>query len=287
MLGGDVLLAGKRLLITGVATNKSIAYAIAKQAQEAGAEVALTSFGRVRSITERAARGLPKPVAVLELDVNNPDDFQALPGAVRAELGGLDGAVHAIAWAPPDAFGGHFLQTPSTSAVAAFQTSAFSLKDLAQALAPLFAEQRSGSIVGLDFDATAAWPIYDWMGVCKAALESISRYLARDLGDAGVRVNLVAAGPIASPTASSIPGFSEFSGFWAYQAPLGWDTRDPTPIARAACFLLSDWATATTGEILHVDGGYHAMAAPLRAPTGQLAAPPAQDAPLAAATGAS
>lgn len=269
------MLEGKRLLVTGVATNKSIAFAIARQAQEAGAEVVLTSFGRVRSITERAARGLPRPAAIVELDVNDPDHLLELASAVRTELGGLDGAVHAIAWAPPDAFGGHFLQTPSASAVEAFLTSAYSMKALAQALAPLLAEEPSGSIVGLDFDATAAWPIYDWMGVCKAALESIARYLARDLGADGVRVNLVASGPIATPTASSIPGFREFTSFWSYQAPLGWDTRDCVPVARAACFLLSDWAQGITGEILHVDGGYHAMAAPLRDPSGQLDSTPA------------
>jgi len=266
------VLEGKRLLVTGVATNKSIAYAIARQAQEAGAEVLLTSFGRVRSITERAARGLPRPAPVVELDVNSPEDLAALEDAVRAQLGGLDGAVHAIAWAPSDAFGGRFMSTPSESAVEAFLTSAFSLKALAHALAPLLTEQRDGSIVALDFDAAAAWPVYDWMGVCKGALESIGRYLARYLGPAGVRVNLVASGPIATPTASSIPGFREFTGFWSYQAPLGWDMRDPAPIARAACFLLSDWARGITGEILHVDGGYHAMAAPLHDPTEQLQA---------------
>lgn len=266
------MLEGKRLLVTGVATNKSIAHAIARQAQEAGAELVLTSFGRVRSITERAARGLPRPAAVIELDVNNRENLEVLADAVRAELGGLDGAVHAIAWAPPDAFGGRFMSTPSQSAVEAFLTSAFSLKALAQALAPLLGERRNGSIVALDFDAAAAWPIYDWMGVCKAALESVARYLARYLGPSGVRVNLVASGPIATPTASSIPGFREFTGFWSHQAPLGWDTRNPMPIARAACFLLSDWAQGITGEILHADGGYHAMAAPLRDPTGQLPA---------------
>ncbi len=263
------MLDGKRILVTGVATNKSIAYAIARQVQEAGAAVALTSFGRMRSITERSARGLPQAVPVIELDVNNPDDLAALPDAVVGELGGLDGAVHAIAWAPEDAFGGQFMRTPSHSAVEAFLTSAFSLKALAQALSPLLVQRRSGSIIGLDFDASAAWPIYDWMGVCKAALESIARYLARDLGPDGVRVNLIASGPIGTPTATSIPGFREFTGFWSYQAPLGWDTADPSPIAKAACFLLSDWASAVTGEILHVDGGYHAMAAPLRDPTEQ------------------
>jgi len=258
------MLEGKRLLITGVATKHSIAHAIACEAQEAGAEVILTSFGRIRSITERSARTLPKPAPVLELDVGVPEHFDALRERILSEYGALDGVVHAIAWAPEDAFGGHFLDAPHRSAVEAFSTSAFSFKSLAQALAPTFAPHGRGSLVALDFDASRAWPIYDWMGVCKAALESISRYLARCLGDQGIRVNLVAAGPIATPTAGGIPGFSEFVKFWGYQAPLGWDIHDPRPIARAVCFLLSDWSEGITGEILHVDGGFHAMAAPFR-----------------------
>jgi enoyl-[acyl-carrier protein] reductase I len=256
------MLKGKRLLITGVATKHSIAHAIASEAQEAGAEVILTSFGRLRSITERAARSLPQPAPVLELDVGVPEHFEALRDRVLAEFGGLDGAVHAIAWAPEDAFGGRFLETSRESALEAFGTSAFSYQALAQALAPTFAPRGGGSLVALDFDASRAWPTYDWMGVCKAALESVSRYLARYLGDQSIRANLVAAGPIATPTAGGIPGFSELSELWTYQAPLGWDTRDPRPIARAVCFLLSDWSEQITGEILHVDGGFHAMAAP-------------------------
>ena len=257
-------LEGKRLLITGVATKHSIAHAIACEAQEAGAEVILTSFGRVRSITERSARALPRPAPVLELDVNVPEHFGMLRERILSEYGALDGAVHAIAWAAEDAFGGRFLQTPRQSAVEAFSTSAFSFKALAEALVPTFTPHGGGSLVALDFDASGAWPLYDWMGVCKAALESISRYLARYLGDQGTRVNLVAAGPIATPTAGGIPGFADVVEFWRYQAPLGWDIHDPRPIARAVCFLLSDWSEAITGEILHVDGGFHAMAAPFR-----------------------
>lgn len=258
------MLKGKRLLITGVATKHSIAHAIASEAQEAGAEVILTSFGRIRSITERSARALPKPAPVLELDVNVPEHFDALRDRILNEYGALDGAVHAIAWAPEDAFGGRFLDTSRNSAAEAFTTSAFSFKALAQALVPTFAPRGRGSLVALDFDASRAWPVYDWMGVCKAALESISRYLARYLGDQSIRVNLVASGPIATPTAGGIPGFAELSQFWGYQAPLGWDTDDPQPVARAACFLLSDWSEGITGETLHVDGGFHALAAPYR-----------------------
>ena len=263
---GEPLLAGKRLLITGVATQRSIAYAVAKQAQEAGAEVLLTSFGRMRSMTERAARTLPEQPPVLELDVSVAQHFEDLRETILSEFGSLDGALHAMAWAPPDALGGNFLNTPAASVANAFAVSALSLQTLARTLLPTFAPRGQGSIVGLDFDASRAWPMYDWMGVCKAALESISRYLARDLGASGVRVNLVAAGPLATPSASGIEGFTEVASHWSYQAPLGWDRHDPLPVARAICFLLSDWASSTTGEILHVDGGYHAMAAPLRRP---------------------
>ena len=174
-------LDGKRLLLTGVATRDSIAWAAARIAQEQGAQVALTSFGRMRRLTERAAARLPDPPDVLELDVNKPEDFDALVTELRGRWGGLDGVLHAIAYAPEDALGGRFLTTPVESAVQAFRTSAFSLKSLGQALAPLL-EPARGSIVGLDFDASVAWPIYDWMGVSKAALESMARYLARDLG---------------------------------------------------------------------------------------------------------
>jgi meromycolic acid enoyl-[acyl-carrier-protein] reductase len=198
---------------------------------------------------------------VLELDVNEPADFEALVTDLRERWGGLDGALHAIAFAPEDALGGRFLTAPPESAEAAFRTSAYSLKAMAEALAPLM--DGGGSLVGMDFDASRAWPIYDWMGVAKAALESVSRYLARDLGPQGVRVNLVSAGPLETVAAGSIPGFGELAGLWGRQAPLGWDMTDPAPVADAVCFLLSDAARAITGEILHVDGGFHAMGAPL------------------------
>jgi enoyl-[acyl-carrier protein] reductase I len=254
-------LDGKRVLLTGVVTRRSIAFAVAKRAQEQGAQVLLTGFGRARRLTERAAKGLPDPPDVLELDVNRAEDFEALAGELQRRWGGLDGALHAVAFAPEDALGGRFLSTPPESAEAAFRTSAFSLKALGEALAPLM--DGDGSLVGMDFDASVAWPIYDWMGVAKAALESVSRYLARDLGPRGVRVNLVSAGPIDTVAAGSIPGFGALAGLWSRQAPLGWDTGDPAPVADAVCFLLSGAARGITGEILHVDGGFHAMGAPL------------------------
>jgi enoyl-[acyl-carrier protein] reductase I len=259
-----VILAGKRLLITGVITKDSIAFHAAEQAQREGAEVLLTSFGRVRRMTERAASRLPHPADVLELDVNNEADLAALTETLRERWGGVDGALHAIAYAPEDALGGRFMTTPSESASQAFVTSAFSLKALAGALAPVMPS--GSSIVGLDFDATVAWPIYDWMGVAKAALESVSRYLARDLGPSGIRVNLVSAGPLGTVAARGIPGFDGLASLWLAQAPLGWDASDPVPVARAICFLLSDYSQAITGEILHVDGGFHAMGAPLSEP---------------------
>ena len=253
-------LAGSRILITGVVTRDSIAFAVAERAQELGADVVLTGFGRSRRLTERAAARLPAPADVLELDVTKPADLSA----VAAELerrGGLDGALHAIAWAPPDALGGGFLRTPPESAEAAFRVSAYSLQSLTAALAPLL-ERSRGSVVGLDFDASVAWPAYDWMGVAKAALESVSRYLARELGPRGIRVNLISAGPLETPAASGIPGFSELAGVWRDAAPLGWDPDDRDPVARTACFLLSGWARGITGEIVHVDGGMHAVGAP-------------------------
>ncbi len=256
------MLEGKRLLITGVATKDSIAFSVAESAQRAGAEVVLTSFGRMRRLTERAARRLPDPPDVLELDVNRDEDLDAVAEELRGRWGNLDGALHAIAYAPPDALGGDFLATPPDSAAAAFQTSAFSLKALTGSLLPLFEEAGGGSVVGLDFDASVAWPVYDWMGVSKAALEAVSRYLARDLGPRGVRVNLVSAGPIGTVAAHGIPGFDKLAEAWTRGAPLGWDPADASPVGDAACFLLSDHARGVSGEILHVDGGFHAVGAP-------------------------
>ncbi len=256
------MLTDKKLLLTGVITRDSIAWEAARRAQEAGAEVVLTSFGRARRLTERAAKGLPETVDVLELDVNNPDDLEAVATELRDRWGRVDGVLHAIAFAPEDALGGRFLSTPAESAITAFKTSAFSLKALAVALADLYPDE-GASIVGMDFDASVAWPVYDWMGVAKAALEATSRYLARDLGPRGVRVNLVSAGPLGTLAARGIPGFDELAEMWTRQAPIGWDGEDAGPVADAILFLLSDLSRAVTGEILHVDGGFHAMGAPL------------------------
>ena len=255
-----MILEGKRLVITGVITKDSIAYHAAERAQQEGAEIVLTSFGRVKRMTERAAQRLPTPVDVLELDVNKADDLSALTDTLRDRWGSVDGALHAIAFAPEDALGGKFMTAPAESASQAFLTSAYSLKALAAAVAPLM--PRGAGIVGLDFDASVAWPVYDWMGVAKAALESVSRYLARDLGPAGVRVNLVSAGPLGTVAAQGIPGFEQLADLWSQQAPLGWDISDPGPVARAICWLLSEYAEAISGEIVHVDGGFHAVGAP-------------------------
>jgi enoyl-[acyl-carrier protein] reductase I len=211
-------------------------------------------------LTERAAARLPDPVEVLELDVNREEDLAALGGALQERWGGVDGVLHAIAFAPEDALGGRFMTAPALSAMQAFQTSAFSLKALAVAVEPLMGP--GGSIVGMDFDASVAWPMYDWMGVSKAALEAVARYLARDLGPRGIRVNLVSAGPLGTVAARGIPGFEGLATLWHQQAPLGWDVEDPSPVAGAICFLLSDHARAISGEIIHVDGGFHAMGAP-------------------------
>jgi meromycolic acid enoyl-[acyl-carrier-protein] reductase len=254
------LLEGKRLVITGVITKDSIAWHAASRALAEGAEVVLTSFGRARRLTERAAGRLSAEVDVLELDVNKTSDLEALTESLRSSWGSVDGVLHAIAFAPEDALGGRFMTAPAESASAAFQTSAFSFKALAAAVEPLM--ETGGSIVGMDFDATVAWPIYDWMGVAKAALESVSRYLARDLGPRGIRVNLVSAGPLGTVAARGIPGFEQLASLWQEQAPLGWNIEDPGPVADTICFLLSDLARGISGEIVHVDGGFHAIGAP-------------------------
>jgi enoyl ACP reductase len=267
-----MLLEGRKLLITGVLTDRSIAYFVARRAQEEGAEVVLTGFGRGMRITERMAKRLHTEADVLELDVNDPAQLEAVADVLEERWGSLDGILHAIAFVPADALGGQFLKTPSASAVAAFETSAFSLKALAASFLPLLERGESASIVGLDFDASRAWPAYDWAGVSKAALESINRYLARDLGPRGVRSNLVAAGPLQTVAASNIEGFEALSEIWVRQAPLGWDLSDPTPVADACLFLLSPLARAITGEILHVDGGVHALGAAMPDGAGTAAA---------------
>ena len=266
------MVARKKLLITGVLTRKSIAFAVAREAQLAGAEVLHTGFGRTRRMTERAAGRLPEPPEVLELDVNSERDLSRLAGELDRRWGGLDGVLHAIAFAPQDAIGGKFLETPQESAVEAFRTSAYSYQALARHLAPLMDE--GGSVVGLDFDASVAWPAYDWMGVSKAALEAVNRYLARELGPRGIRANLVSAGPIASPAAGGIPGFDGLSDSWPELAPLGWDPDDPTPVAHVVCFLLSSWSEAISGEVIHVDGGAHAVAGVVPAEPGSNGAAP-------------
>jgi len=257
------ILEGKRLLITGVLTDQSIAFHVARLAQQEGATVVLSSFGRALSITQRIAKRLPVEAPVVELDVTSVEDLAALEGKLREHVDGIDGVLHSIGFAPEAALGGNFLNTAWEDVATAVHVSAFSLKSLTMACLPLMVgEGRTSSVVGLDFDAQVAWPKYDWMGVAKAAFESTARYLARDLGPQGVRVNLVAAGPIKTMAAKSIPGFEEFDGVWGGQrAPIGWDMGDPEPAAKAAVALLSDWFPKTTAEIVHVDGGVHAMGA--------------------------
>ncbi|HET6209119.1 MAG TPA: enoyl-ACP reductase FabI [Jatrophihabitans sp.] len=251
------LLDGKRLLITGVITDASIAFAVAKVAQEQGAEVVLTGYGRM-SLVERVARRLPKPAPVVELDVTSEGDLAALADRVREHVDGLDGVLHSIGFAPASCLGEGFLDAPFADVATAVEVSAFSFKSLAVATLPLFGPA-GGSILGLDFDARMAWPAYNWMGVAKAALESTSRYLARELGPRQIRVNLIAAGPVRTMAAKSIPGFSAFEDAWDVRAPLGWNIEDATPVAQSCAALLSDWFPATSGELIHVDGGFHAM----------------------------
>lgn len=250
------MLEGKRLLVTGLITEQSLAFGVAKLAQEHGAQVILTGFGRM-SLVERIARRLPATAPVLELDVTNAEQLDSLAERVKEHADGLDGVLHSIAYAPPSALGGGFLTAPWEDVATALHVSAFSFKSLAMATLPLLSA--GAGIVGLDFDATKAWPVYDWMGVSKATLESTCRYLARDLGPKGIRVNLVAAGPVRTMAARSIPGFEAFEEAWTGRAPLGWNLTDSEPVAKACLALLSDWFPATTGEIVHVDGGFHAV----------------------------
>jgi meromycolic acid enoyl-[acyl-carrier-protein] reductase len=251
------LLDGKQLVITGVLTDASLAFGVAKLAQEEGGDVVLTGAGRGLSLTERTARKLPKPCPVYELDVTAPEQIESVRRAVSEQWDRVDGVLHAIGFAPPACLGGNFLEATWDDVSVALNVSAYSLKALVDAFGPLMT--RGGSIVGLDFDATVAWPAYDWMGVAKAALESTARYLARELGPRGIRVNLVAAGPIRTMAAKSIPGFAAFEEAWQAKAPLGWSINDAEPVAKACVALLSDWFPATTGEMLHVDGGFHAI----------------------------
>ncbi len=253
------LLDGKRIVITGVLTDASIAFGVARLAQEQGAEIVLTGAGRGLSLTERTARKLPAPPPVLELDVTEPDHLVSVREDLAQRWGRVDGVLHAIGFAPAVCLGGTFMEATWDDVSVALHVSTYSLKALVDAFGPLMG--RGSALVGLDFDATVAWPAYDWMGVAKAALESTSRYLARELGSRGIRVNLVAAGPLRTMAAKSIPGFAAFEDAWQARAPLGWDINDAEPAAKACVALLSDWFPATTGEIVHVDGGFHAVGA--------------------------
>ncbi|RBP64650.1 enoyl-[acyl-carrier-protein] reductase [NADH] [Brevibacterium sanguinis] len=250
------ILEGKRILVTGVLTEASIAFAAARIAQEQGAEVILSSFGRQMKITQVIAERLPTTPRVIELDATNEDDLAALPERLE---GNIDGIVHAIAFAPKDALGGVFLDTPWESVSAAIHVSAYSLKAITVAAKPVL--NPGAGVVGLTFDATISWPVYDWMGVAKAAFESTARYLAKYVGEDGVRVNLVSAGPLKTTAATSIPGFGTLEDMWGERAPLGWDQKDTTPAGKAIVALLSDWFPATTGEMVHVDGGFHSTGA--------------------------
>ena len=253
------LLDGKRLLITGVLTEASLGYGVARLAQQEGAEIVLTGVGNGMKHTVKTARKLDTEPDVLELDVTEPEHVGVVRDALAQRWGRVDGALHSIGFAPPSCLGGNFMEAGWEDVSVAMNASAYSLKTLADVVAPLMTE--GGSIVGLDFDNTVSWPAYDWMGVAKSALESTSRYLARYLGPQGIRVNLVAAGPVKTIAARSIPGFSRFEDVWDERAPLGWDVKDNSGVAKACVALMSDWFPQTTGEIVHVDGGYHATGA--------------------------
>ena len=253
------LLQDKRVVVTGVLTDASLAFSIARLCLDEGAQVILTGAGRALSLTQRTARKLPVPVDVLELDVTVPEHAERVRDHVQSAWGRVDGVVHSIGFAPESCLGDDFMAAPWDDVAVAMQISAYSLKHLADVFVPLMGP--GGAFVGLDFDNTVAWPAYNWMGVAKSALESVNRYLARELGPRGIRSNLVAAGPIKTMAAKSIPGFKKFEDVWDDRAPLGWDVTDAEPVARAVVALLSDWFPATTGSMIHVDGGFHATGA--------------------------
>ncbi len=252
------LLEGKRILVAGVLTEASIGYATARVAQQEGAQVIVTNFGRALSITKRIVKRLPSEPPVLELDVTDEEHLATLADRIREHVDGLDGVLHSIGFAPAAALGEDFMGATWDDVATAMQISAYSLKTLVDAFGPLMTE--GGAVVGLDFDNSRAWPAYNWMGVAKSALQSVNRYLAKTLGPQGIRCNLVAAGPVKTMAAKSIPGFAMFEDIWDTRAPLGWDVSDPLPVAKACVALLSDWFPATTGEVLHVDGGFNAVA---------------------------
>ncbi|HEY3941310.1 MAG TPA: enoyl-ACP reductase FabI [Acidimicrobiales bacterium] len=258
------ILSGKRLLVTGVLNDESLAFAVARLAQSEGAEIVLSGAGRGLSITRRTARKLPSEPEVLEIDVTAPAQLAAAAAALGERWGRLDGLLHAVGYAPPSCLGSGMLEAGWEDVSTALQVSAYSLKALVEHFRPLLevaGAEGGASVVGLDFDATVAWPQYDWMGVAKAALESLGRYLARELGPRGIRVNMVTAGPVRTMAAKNIPGFGAFESTWSHRAPLGWDVTDREPVARACVALFSDWFPKTTGEMVHVDGGVHAVGA--------------------------
>jgi meromycolic acid enoyl-[acyl-carrier-protein] reductase len=254
------ILEGKKILVAGVTMDSSIGFAVARVAQEQGATVVVSNFGRALGITRRIVSRLPQEAPVIELDVTDQEHLDRLPELLGEHVDSLDGVVHSIAYGNPETLlGGKFLDGPWPDVAQAVQVSAYSLKSLATACLPLMSQ--GGSVVGMTFDATVAWPAYDWMGVAKAGLESCSRYLARDLGPQGIRVNLVSAGPLKTLAAKAIPGFEDLETMWSDRSPLGWNEKDQEPTAKAVVALMSDFFPATTGEIVHVDGGYHAMGA--------------------------
>ncbi len=253
------LLDGKNVLVTGVLTDDSLAFGVAREAQRQGAHVILTGFGRGKRLTERTARKLEPVPEVLELDVTDDAQVARLIGELGDRYGRLDAILHAVGFAPEACLGDDFFAASWEDVATALHVSAYSLRTMADIAIPLMPQ--GGAIVGLTFDATVAWPAYNWMGVAKAGLESLNRYLAKELGPSGIRCNLVAAGPMRTIAAKSIPGFSAFEAEWVKRAPLGWDVTDSSGVARTTMALMTDLFSHTTGTIVHVDGGYHAVGA--------------------------
>jgi enoyl-[acyl-carrier protein] reductase I len=262
------LLSGKKILVTGVLSNRSIAYGVAKAARREGAELALTYQNeRFRDRVTDMAKELGSSIA-LPCEVTSDSEISALFDELKKKWGGLDGLVHAIAFAPREAIAGDFLDGISREAFAqAHDISAYSFAALAKAALPLMKERKASLLTLTYLGSTRVVPNYNTMGLAKASLEASVRYLAASLGPQGIRVNGISAGPIKTLAAAGIAGFSKILKFVEEHAPL---RRNVTTedVGNAAAFLLSDLAAAITGEILYVDAGFSHVVAGLPTSSG-------------------
>ncbi len=253
-----MLLEGKNGLILGIANKRSIAWGIAQSVSREGARLAVTYQGeRLKENVEELAASLKDPV-ILPCDVSRDEDLEALAAGVKEKLGGLDFVVHAVAFALREELDGEFLNTSREGYRLAQEISSYSLTALARCLVPLM-QGRSGSILTLSYlGGERVVPHYNVMGVAKAALEMSVRYLAADLGPQGIRVNAISAGPIKTLAASGVHGLSKMLEYHRNHAPLRKNTEQEE-VGDTALFLVSSLSRGVTGEVIHVDGGFHVM----------------------------